>query len=77
MAMVQIYDEIPMMSGALLSFYPMGIFIIGSKDYSLLKHYKLNELIIDGSNMIVVDITNVQRENFPFSILENMNITRP
>lgn len=70
-AMTPMYSNNLMLCGALLSFYPVGIFIINNNDYALLKGLRLNELVIDGTSKMKINIKKVLEEDFPFSLLKN------
>jgi len=59
--------------GSLFSFYPIGIWIINKNNYRLLSilNEKVNEIIIDKSDDLKVDMDLIKDEDFPFSILKN------
>lgn len=68
-AMVSFNNKNLLLGGSLLSFYPIGIFIVNSNKFPLIKDLKLNELKIDGEKRIKVNVSCIQEEDFPFSLL--------
>ncbi len=69
-SMTRLFNIEFMLVGSLLSFYPVGIFIIQNAELTLFKDYKLNELIIDGTSDVKINIAAVMDEDFPFSIMK-------
>ena len=67
----ELYDSSSSLGGSLFSFYPIGIFIINRDEYSILKNFNLNEIIINGDCQVKINIKSIQDEDFPFSLLKN------
>lgn len=69
-AMLNIYKKNWTACGSLLSFNPIGIFIIDAKNTFLNEIKKFNELTIDGKTNMSIDLSLKNEEDYPFSLIK-------
>jgi len=55
--------------GTLISFRPIGIFIIGSENSFHINNKQFNEIKIDNNKAQVIDLSLIKAEDYPFNLM--------